>query len=70
MPVSIRKIGNSQGVAQLGLTGDLGAGMTVKDGSGPARTGWAEAARKIAEAGDDVLVMGESGNADDSELTW
>ena len=77
VPVSIRKIGNSQGVvipkpalAQLGLTGDLGAGMTVKDGSGPARTGWAEAARKIAEAGDDVLVMGESGNADDSELTW
>ena len=75
--VRIRKIGNSQDVvipkpalAQLGLTGDLGAGMTIKDGSGPARTGWAEAAGNIAAAGDDVLVMGEFCNASNSELTW
>jgi antitoxin MazE len=34
------------------------------------RTGWAEAARKIAEAGDDALVMGEFGNAADAGLTW
>jgi antitoxin MazE len=32
--------------------------------------GWAEAARSIAEAGDDELVMGEFGNAEDSELVW
>ena len=44
--------------------------MTIKDGSGPARTGWADAARKIAEAGDDALVMGEFGNAVDSDLVW
>jgi len=82
--VSIRKIGNSRGVvipkpilAQLGLTSDMGAEMTVEDGAlvlrrpaSPARTGWAEAARKIAEAGDDALVMGEFGNAVDSELAW
>ena len=37
---------------------------------GPARTGWAEAARKIAAAGDDELVMREFGNAADTELTW
>ena len=35
-----------------------------------ARTGWAQAARKIAEAGDDTLVMGDFGNADDAELIW
>jgi antitoxin MazE len=36
----------------------------------PVRTGWAEAARKIAEAGDDTLVMGEFANASDTELVW
>ena len=36
----------------------------------PVRAGWAEAARKIAEAGGDALVMGEFGNASDSELAW
>jgi antitoxin MazE len=36
----------------------------------PARTGWAEAAEKIAHAGDDELMMGEFGNAEDSELVW
>ncbi len=34
------------------------------------RTGWAEAARKIAEAGDDTLVMGEFANPSDTELVW
>ena len=51
--------------------------MTIEDDAlvlrrpgSPARTGWAEAARRIAEAGDDELVMGEFGNAEDSELVW
>jgi antitoxin MazE len=51
--------------------------MTIEDGAlvlrrpaSPARRGWAEAARRIAEAGDDELVMGEFGNAEDSELVW
>ena len=82
--VSIRRIGNSRGVvipkpvlAQLGLDGKAGAEMTIEDGAlvlrrpaTPARAGWAEAARRIAEAGDDELVMGEFGNAGDSELAW
>jgi antitoxin MazE len=82
--VSIRQIGNSQGVvipkpvlAQLGLNSEEGAEMTIEDGAlvlrrpaSPARAGWAEAARMIAEAGDDALVMGEFGNAADSEFTW
>jgi antitoxin MazE len=82
--VSIRQIGNSQGVvipkpvlAQLGLDAKAGVEMTIEDGAlvlrrppNPPRTGWSEAARSIAEAGDDGLVMGEFGNADDSELVW
>ncbi len=82
--VSIRQIGNSQGVvipkpilAQLGLNSECGAEMTVEHGAlvlrrpaNPARTGWADAARKIAAAGDDALVMGEFGNAADSDLVW
>jgi antitoxin MazE len=82
--VAIRRIGNSQGVvipkpvlAQLGLDGEVGAEMTIEDGAvvlrrpaSTVRTGWAEAARRIAEAGDDALVMGEFGNAEDSELAW
>ncbi len=82
--VSIRRIGNSQGVvipkpvlAQLGLDAKGGVEMTMEDGAlvlrrpaRPARTGWAEAARRIAEAGDDDLVMGEFGNAEDAEFAW
>ena len=82
--VSIRKIGNSQGVvipkpvlAQLGLDSKMGAEMTIEDGAlvlrrpaSPARAGWADAARRIAEAGDDELVLGEFGNAEDAELAW
>ena len=82
--VSIRQIGNSQGVvitkpvlAQLGLNGEAGAEMTVEGDAlvfrrpaSRARTGWAEAAKKIAEAGDDALAMGEFGNAGDEELAW
>ncbi len=82
--VTIRHIGNSQGVvipkpvlAQVGLNPDTGAEMTVEGDAlvlrrptGPPRAGWADAARKIAEAGDDALVMGEFGNTADTELTW
>ena len=51
--------------------------MTIEDGAlvlrrpaSPVRTGWAEAAKSIAKAGDDELVMGEFGNAEDAELDW
>ncbi len=82
--VSIRKIGNSHGVvipkpvlAQLGLDSENGAEMIIEDDTlvlrrpqSPVRKGWAEAARRIAEAGDDELVMGEFGNAEDTEFVW
>jgi antitoxin MazE len=77
MHVSIRQIGNSQGVvipkpvlAQKGLDAKAGVEMTIEDGAlvlrrpaSPARAGWAQAAKSIAEAGDDELVMGEFGNS-------
>jgi antitoxin MazE len=82
--VSIRQIGNSRGIvipkpvlAQLGLDAKAQVEMTIENGAlllrrpaSPARTGWAEAAKRIAKAGDDELVMGEFGNADDAELVW
>ena len=82
--VSLRRIGNSQGVvipkpilAQLGLDSKVGVEMTIEEGAlvlrrpaSPVRTGWAEAARQVAEAGDEELVMGEFGTAEDSELAW
>jgi antitoxin MazE len=82
--VSIRRIGNSQGVvipkpmlAQLGLSGEAGAEMTIEGdalvlrrAASAVRSGWAEAARKIADVGDDVLVLGEFGNTGDDELSW
>ncbi len=82
--VSIRQIGNSQGVVipkplliQLGLSGEAGAEMTVEGDAlvlrrpaGRVRAGWAEAAKAIARRGDDELVMGEFGNAGDEELIW
>lgn len=81
--LSIRQIGNSQVVVipkpileQLGLDAKTGVEMTIEDGAlvlrrppSPARAGWAEAAQAIAIAGDE-LVMGEFGNASDSELVW
>ncbi len=82
MKTNIRKIGNSQGVvipkpllAQVGLEGE--AEMTVESGAlvlrkaaRPARAGWAEAARKVAEHGDDALVMPEFANEGDAALVW
>lgn len=84
MHLNIRRVGNSQGVvipkpvlAQLGLSGEEGVEMTIEDDAlvlrrpaNPVRTGWAEAAKKIAEAGDDALVMGEFANLGDSDLIW
>ncbi|WP_395794516.1 AbrB/MazE/SpoVT family DNA-binding domain-containing protein [Aquimonas sp.] len=82
MEVTIRKMGNSQGVlipkpilAQLGLEGT--ADLQVRDGvleirpvrRNP-REGWAEDAKRVAAASDDSLVWPEVGNAGDDELVW
>jgi antitoxin MazE len=80
MKIAIRRMGNSQGVlipkpllAQAGLEHE--AEMVIEKGcivlrrpKEKAREGWAEASRKIAEAGDDKLVWPEFRNETDAEL--
>lgn len=80
--VTIRAIGNSQGIvipkpllAQVGLEGY--ADMTIerdalvlRRATKSPRAGWEVAARKLAEADDDALVLGEFGNDDDADLAW
>ncbi len=82
MQVSIRKIGNSQGVlipkpilAQVGL--DDVADLTINNGVieiRPAkrnpREGWARDSQRIAEGDDDGLVWPEFGNEGDADLAW
>lgn len=82
MKITIRKMGNSQGViipkpvlAQVGL--DDEAEMSIEHGAiilrrphKGVREGWAEASKAIAASGDDALVWPEFGNAQDSELAW
>ncbi len=84
MRVTIRQIGNSQGVvipkpllAQVGLEGEASAEMTIEGGAlvlrkpRSLRTGWAEAAMKLAGKSDaDYMVMGAFGNEGDLELKW
>jgi antitoxin MazE len=82
IPITIRKIGNSQGVvipkpllAQVGFEGEAeitveGGALVLRKPTHPARAGWAAAAQKIAELSDEALVMGEFGNEGDAELAW
>lgn len=84
MEIVIRKIGNSRGVvlpkpllAQAGLDSADAASVSVEDGAivlrrlpNAARSGWAEAARAVAEHEGDALLLGEFGNSEDEEFTW
>lgn len=83
MHVIIRQIGNSQGIvipkpllAQVGLAGGVaemtieGDALVLRRPARPVRAGWADAARAIAEQGDDAQVMGEFGNQADAEHVW
>ena len=82
MHVSIRPFGNSRGIvipkpllAQLGLVDE--ADLTVENGALvirkpalPARAGWADAAKAVALANDDGLLLGEFANEGDEDLAW
>ncbi len=82
MQVTIRRMGNSQGIlipkpilAQLGLEGR--ADLQVRDGvieirpvQRNFREGWAEDAKRLAQEGQDTLVWPEFGNQADADLTW
>jgi antitoxin MazE len=82
MKITIRRMGNSQGViipkpilAQVGLEGE--AEMVVEKGAivlrkpaDPVRTGWAEASKRVAEASDDALAWPDFANESDRDLRW
>lgn len=82
MEVTIRKMGNSQGVlipkpilAQVGLEGR--ADLQVREGvieirplHRHPREGWADDARRVAAEGDDAPVWPELRNAGDEDLVW
>jgi len=82
MHVSIRPFGNSRGIvipkpmlAQLGLVDE--ADLTVENGALvirkpalSARSGWADAAKAVALANDDGLLLGEFANEGDEDLAW
>lgn len=82
MKTTIRRMGNSQGVlipkpvlAQLGLEKEVemeveNDAIVLRRPRQKAREGWAEASKALAESGDDALLIGDFGNADDAELTW
>jgi len=82
MQVSVRKMGNSQGILipkpilnQLGLTdvADLqvnGDVLEIRRAVRNPREGWAQDSARLAAAGDDALQWPEFGNGNDAALTW
>jgi antitoxin MazE len=83
MKVALHRIGNSQGVilpktvlAQVGFT-ENELEMTVERDAivlrkprKSVRVGWADAAKQLAQSGDDALVWPEFANEADDALKW
>jgi antitoxin MazE len=84
MRAPIRKLGNSSGViipkpilSQIGVEAGDDLDLSLDEDRivlAPVkrnpRAGWADAAKRLAEAGDDAPVWPEFGNAGDTELKW
>ena len=82
MQVSIRKMGNSQGILipkpilrQLGLVDAVelkvnGNIIEIHPLKRNPREGWAQDSQRLAVTGDDALVWPEVGNEGDAELVW
>ena len=82
MQVSIRKMGNSQGILipkpilkQLGLVDEAdlqvnGNVIEIRPLKRKPREGWAQDSQRLAATGDDALVWPELGNEGDAELVW
>jgi antitoxin MazE len=82
MLITLRKLGNSRGViipkpllAQVGMSGEAEIGVengaiVLRPTAVDSREGWADAARAIADAGDDAAVWPAFGNLDDEVLKW
>ena len=82
MLITLRKLGNSRGViipkpllAQVGMSGEAEIGVengaiVLRPATPNSREGWANAARAIADAGDDATVWPAFGNLHDEALKW
>ena len=82
MLATIRRLGNSQGILipkpllqQVGLVDQAelrieGDALVLRKPKAAARTGWAEASRRLAAAGDDAPVLPDFANEGDAELRW
>ena len=82
MQVSIRKMGNSQGILipkpilkQLGLVdvADLqvnGNVIEIRPLKRNPREGWVQDSQRLAATADDAIVWPELGNEGDAELVW
>ena len=82
MHIAIRPFGNSRGIVipkplltQLGLEDEAelsieNNALIIRKPAQTARAGWSEAAKALAQANDDVLVMGDFGNEADEDLKW
>ena len=84
MRTAVRKLGNSSGIiipksvlTEAGVSLGDTVEMTLEEGrivlapiEREARTGWAAASKRLAEADDDALVWPEFANADDDALDW
>ena len=82
MQVSIRKMGNSQGILipkpilkQLGLVDvvDLqvnGNVIEIRPLKRNPREGWVQDSQRLAATADDAVVWPELGNEGDAELVW
>lgn len=82
MLTAIRRMGNSRGIlipkpllALAGLEDQAeivieGNTLIVRRPAPSPRTGWAEASKRVAETGDDALVMPEFANEADDSLRW
>jgi hypothetical protein len=47
-----------------------GGHLVLRKVEKPVRSGWEAAAAEIAARGEDALVLGEFGNAEDEKLVW
>jgi antitoxin MazE len=82
MRTTIRRLGNSRGILipkplleQTGLEDEAeiivkGNTLLVRAPKLRPRSGWAEASRKLAAAGDDKLIWPEFANELDASLEW
>lgn len=84
MIAAVKKFGNSAGVvipkallAALGAHAGDSVDMKIEDGrlviervESPARRGWAEAAKRSAETGDDALIWPEFASEGDDKSIW